>query len=303
MRMPSVCSTTQRALVGGVAFDNLDVDADRGAVLDDGLLETLVNQGLLDGVDGGDLAECDAERVVVGASSQHGRGDDQAEDVDRQFALATRHLLGRVPPGRGRRDVDRRVDGLRVDHDQARVLRPPGLLPNLPAQQAVDLRVRAVVAPGREVVADGRLRRQVVREIIPLAAGPTLVQNRVDDLPHLVAALMPGQRRVVGLPRQDHRLDQRPPLIEQVALVGLAVTHSDSPAGPSRATGPNRPNPHERATTRRSCRIKTSSQPGASVIAGPPSPASPGASAGTAPGDRWGRLRWAGVCCARRRSR
>ncbi|MFF4361242.1 hypothetical protein [Streptomyces sp. NPDC001604] len=34
-------------LVGGVAFDDLDVDAERGAVFDDGLLEALAPQGLL----------------------------------------------------------------------------------------------------------------------------------------------------------------------------------------------------------------------------------------------------------------
>lgn len=174
MRMPSVCSTIHllacgtkpAARVRGVAFDDLDVDADPCAVLDDGLLEALVDQSLLDGADGGDLAEQrDAERVVVGAGGRHGDGDDQAEDVDRQPALASVHLLGRVLPGRGRRDVHRGVDALRVDHDQARILRPPGLLPDLSAQQvdagaSVQRRrpARPAVAPSHGVGGGSHIR-------------------------------------------------------------------------------------------------------------------------------------------------
>ncbi|MGW5512628.1 hypothetical protein ACWEV9_33375 [Streptomyces albogriseolus] len=98
------------------------------------------------------LLERDAERVVVGACGQHGHGDDQAEDIDRQSALATRHLLGRILPGRGRGQVHRRVDALGVHHYQTRVLRPPGLFAYLPTQQVIDLHVHAVVTPGRVVV-------------------------------------------------------------------------------------------------------------------------------------------------------
>ncbi|PBC69526.1 hypothetical protein BX265_6851, partial [Streptomyces sp. TLI_235] len=84
-----------------------------------------------------DLAEqCDAECVVVGAGGQHGHGDDQAEDIDRQPALTARYL-----PGRGSGHVHRGVNALGVDHDQARSLRLPGLLAGLPAEQVVDLHV------------------------------------------------------------------------------------------------------------------------------------------------------------------
>ena len=71
----------------------------------------------------------------------------------------------------------------------------------------------AIVAPPGEVAGHRTAGRQVVRQVIPLAAGPALVEDRVDDLPHRIAALMAADRGVRGLPRRDHWLGQGPPLV------------------------------------------------------------------------------------------
>jgi hypothetical protein len=105
------------------------------------------------------------------------------------------------------------VHALGVDHDQARVGPPALLLPRVPPQQVVDGLVSAIVTPLREVVVGGAARRQVVGQVVPLAARPGLVQDRVHDLPQLIAALVAADRGVRGLPRGDDRLDQRPPLV------------------------------------------------------------------------------------------
>jgi len=51
------------------------------------------------------------------------------------------------------------------------------------------------------------------------------VGQGVDDLPHLVGALVAADGGMTGLPGGDGGLDQGPPLVGQVALVGLAVAH------------------------------------------------------------------------------
>jgi hypothetical protein len=63
-----------------------------------------------------------------------------------------------------------------------------------PAQQVVDRLVGTVVAPPGEAVVRRAAGRQVVRRVIPLAAGPALVDDRVDDLPYRIAALVAADR-------------------------------------------------------------------------------------------------------------
>jgi hypothetical protein len=96
----------------------------------------------------------------------------------------------------------------------------------------------AVVTPGVEVVLHRAGWRKVVREQLPLAPAPALVEQCVDDLPHLVPALMAADRGMRGLPRDDHRLDQRLLLVAQVGLVGLALAHGAQPNMPLAADRP-----------------------------------------------------------------
>jgi hypothetical protein len=96
----------------------------------------------------------------------------------------------------------------------------------VPASRHLFRLVSAVVTPQREVVVRRRLRRQIVRQVRPLTSGPVLVEDRVHDLPQLVAALMPGYRRVLRLPRGQERADHRPVLVGQIARIRLAPTHT-----------------------------------------------------------------------------
>ena len=112
-------------LVLRVAFDDLDVDAQAGAVCDDLVLEALVDQGFADGSAGvlGNLVQQDAAcSVVVAVRSEDDDCDDQAEDVHSQAALAAGHPLGGVVASRGGRDPGGRMDTLGVQHHQGRVL-------------------------------------------------------------------------------------------------------------------------------------------------------------------------------------
>lgn len=99
-------------------------------------------------------------------------------------------------------DVVGHPDRLGVQHHRGRILAAAGLLPRLAAEQVMD-RVGTVVAPQREVVVSRRLRRRIVWQVHPLAAGPVLVEDRIHDLPQRVPTLIPGRRRVLGLPRQQ----------------------------------------------------------------------------------------------------
>lgn len=114
----------------------------------------------------------------------------------------------------------------------------------------MDLLVGAVVPPGGEVVVRRALRRQVVRQESPLTVGPGLVEDRVHDLPHRVAALVAADGTVPVLPGREHRLDQRPLLVRRVALARLAFTHPSIPAHRHR-TGTFRLRPHHQATPER----------------------------------------------------
>src|SRR5512135_406616 len=75
----------------------------------------------------------------------------------------------------------------------------------------------AVVTPLREVVPDGALGQQVVREQFPLATGAGLVQEGVEHLPHVGLAWSPAR-----LGGRDQGLDDLPLLVGQVGLVGLS---------------------------------------------------------------------------------
>lgn len=67
-----------------------------------------------------------------------------------------------------------------------------------------------------EVVPDGALGEQVVREQLPLAAGAGLVQEGVEHLPHVDRAGPPA-----GLGGRDEGLDVLPLGVGQVGPIGL----------------------------------------------------------------------------------
>jgi len=135
--------------------------------------------------------------------------------------------------------VVRRLDRLGVERDRGRILTAAGLLPRLATQQIMDRGVDAVIAPRGEVVVRHRLLRQVMRQIRPLAAGPVLIQDRVDDLPEILLAVPARDRDPPGPPGVQERADQRPLRIGDIARVPLAITHDqrNTPAGNQDVTG------------------------------------------------------------------
>ena len=86
---------------------------------------------------------------------------------------------------------------------------------DLPTQGIEDLLPGAVGLPLLEVVVDGALGRQVVREHVPLAARAVEVGDGVEHLAPVDLTGPPG--RVDG----DQGLDDRPLLAGQVGGVGL----------------------------------------------------------------------------------
>jgi hypothetical protein len=87
--------------------------------------------------------------------------------------------------------------------------------PHLLAQGVEDLLPGAVIPPLGEIVVDGALGREVVREHVPLAAAAVLVEDRVEHLPHLDLTGPP--HAVDG----DQGLDDLPLLVGQVGGIGL----------------------------------------------------------------------------------
>ena len=95
----------------------------------------------------------------------------------------------------------------------------PSLLARRDVERVVDALQRAVPVPQHEVVMRRALRRQVLRQRLPLAAGRQHVEDRVQNLAHIHVA-----RPAAALGRRDHRLDQRPFGIGQIARIAQAAT-------------------------------------------------------------------------------
>ena len=82
----------------------------------------------------------------------------------------------------------------------------------------VDLLQRPIPRPQLKVAVHRALRRKVLRQVPPLAAGFQHVQQTVDHLPEVHRAPAP-----TPLARRDERPDQRPLRIRQITRVTQAV--------------------------------------------------------------------------------
>src|SRR5215218_3968545 len=87
-----------------------------------------------------------------------------------------------------------RLDALAVDHAGAGRLLPVQQLADVAPEDVVQLVPGPGVAPRVEVVADRLPRREVVRQVPPLAPGPGQVEDRIDDVLAVVGARPPGER-------------------------------------------------------------------------------------------------------------
>src|ERR1700730_15289727 len=91
---------------------------------------------------------------------------------------------------------------------------PRGFATDLAAQGVEDLLPDDVVLPGDEVVPGGALGQQVVRQVVPLHAGPRLVEQRVDHLTQIDLA-----RAAAGFGGQDQRLNEVPLRVSQIGAI------------------------------------------------------------------------------------
>jgi hypothetical protein len=124
MNHPKVRSTTHlrgrtvKPRAAGLRGTTLGVDAQGGGVLDEVRAVAAVDPGLADGgVLGGDLVEqAGAGDRVLHACGGDGDGQEQAEGVGGDGALAADDLLGRIRALTRGGDVGGGLDALGVDH-------------------------------------------------------------------------------------------------------------------------------------------------------------------------------------------
>jgi hypothetical protein len=96
-------------------------------------------------------------------------------------------------------------------------------------QQTVELGKDTVLLPPGEVAVDTLMRREIVREVGPLAAGAVHVQDRIHDLAQVMpgrSAEVQGPAAALETPGGQHRLDQLPTGIGQVTRIRTTVRHA-----------------------------------------------------------------------------
>ena len=82
----------------------------------------------------------------------------------------------------------------------------------------MDVIEHAVAAPFPEVVVNCGVRRKILRQLPPLAAGAIDVADGVENLAHVGRAAASARTR-----RREHRLDDRPLLVAQIAWIASAA--------------------------------------------------------------------------------
>ena len=91
----------------------------------------------------------------------------------------------------------------------------------------MDFHQRAIVVPKVQIVVQRALRRQILRDIPPLAAGAEHIHDPVDELAFV---LLPLASATFG--RRDQWRDERPLVIGQIARVAqLAAVVSGAGRG------------------------------------------------------------------------
>jgi|KBSMisStandDraft_5_1062788.scaffolds.fasta_scaffold951907_1 hypothetical protein len=76
----------------------------------------------------------------------------------------------------------------------------------------------AVAAPFPKVAVDRCVRRKVLGQLPPLATGAIDIANGVENLAHVGHTAAPARTR-----RREHRLDERPLLVADVARIATAA--------------------------------------------------------------------------------
>ena len=133
------------------------------------------------------------------------------------MALATLDLLARVETRRAAAFGG--LDGLAVDDAGSRARLAPGALARHRDEMEVDRFQQPRVAPGVEVALNRRGRREIPRQLCPLAAGRGHVEDRVRHLSQVRRARPSDPVR-----RRHEGRNQRPLLVRQVACVAQRAT-------------------------------------------------------------------------------
>src|SRR5271154_6992909 len=121
--------------------------------------------------------------------------------------------------GRAQSRLLSRLAALAVDDRRRRARFAPGPLARLDVERVMDALQRAVPIPQAKVVVRRALRRQILGQSLPLAAGRQHIEDGVQDFADV--HLAPS---TATLGRRDHRLDQPPFGIRQVA--GISQTRT-----------------------------------------------------------------------------
>src|SRR6185312_4093600 len=159
-------------------------------------------------------------RTVVRLGAGDGDRQQQPQAIYDDVTFATLDLLAGVVAAwtahfRG-------LDRLAIDVSDAGRRLPPLALADLRTQSVQESLPGPILLPSIEVVADGALGEQVVREIIPLAAGAGFVEEGIEYLPHIDLA---GSSAWFG--RRDKGLKGLPLYVGHVR--GIAFPHEITP--------------------------------------------------------------------------
>lgn len=157
---------------------------------------------------------------VVGRRDRDRHGKQEPERIDRHVALSAPDFLASVVSPR--RATLRRLDRLAVDARRTRLDLSTRCFEaaHRAEQRPVDRVERPIVSPGGEVLVDGALGGQVVRQHVPLAARSGQVEDRVHDFPQIDRTWPTSLGRRLRLGQQ--LLDQRPLQVGQIARIRFA---------------------------------------------------------------------------------
>src|SRR5580693_5095359 len=113
----------------------------------------------------------------------------------------------------------RRLGALTVDDCRARACLAARLLAHRHIKRIVAALQRAVPIPQLEIMVHRALRRQILGQRLPLAAGPQQVEKAVDDLAHVDIPRPPATSC-----RWDHRRHQGPFFIGEITRITQILT-------------------------------------------------------------------------------